>query len=224
MSEKQDNPLKSYLFKRRFLLLLIMLLAMLVIVPFLGDYSRFRFVVDMVVTGIFIAAMYAISDKKYNLFLALFLVIPMFADIWVDYFSSAEKTLVVSQICGILFIGFAIFNIIHFMLKQKEVTREMIYAAVVVYLLMALLWSNVYQLLETFAPGSFGMPDGQMQKDRLLFLYFSLVTITTLGYGDMTPLTDRAAGLASVEALTGQIYLVVLVAWLVGMHVSRRSK
>lgn len=224
MSEKQDNPLKSYLFKRRFLLLLIMLLAMLVIVPFLGDYSRFRFVVDMVVTGIFIAAMYAISDKKYNLFLALFLVIPMFADIWVDYFSSAEKTLVVSQICGILFIGFAIFNIIHFMLKQKEVTREMIYAAVVVYLLMALLWSNVYQLLETFAPGSFGMPDGQMQNDRLLFLYFSLVTITTLGYGDMTPLTDRAAGLASVEALTGQIYLVVLVAWLVGMHVSRRSK
>jgi uncharacterized membrane protein len=201
-----------------------MILAMLVIVPFLGDFSRFRFVVDMVVTGIFIAVMYAISDKKYNLFLALFLVIPMFVDIWADYFSSAEKTLVVSQICGILFIGFAIFNIIKFMLKQKEVTREMIYAAVVVYLLMALLWSNVYQLLETFAPGSFEMPGGQMQNDRLLFLYFSLVTITTLGYGDMTPLTDRAAGLASVEALTGQIYLVVLVAWLVGMHVSRRSK
>jgi hypothetical protein len=224
MIENRNSTLKSFLFKRRFFFLLIMLLAMLVIVPFLGDYSRFQFVVDIVVTGIFIAAMYAISDKKYNLFLALFLVIPMFADIWVDYFSSAEKTLVVSQICGILFIGFAIFNIIHFMLKQKEVTREMIYAAVVVYLLMALLWSNVYQLLETFAPGSFGMPDGQMQNDRLLFLYFSLVTITTLGYGDMTPLTDRAAGLASVEALTGQIYLVVLVAWLVGMHVSKRSK
>ena len=68
------------------------------------------------------------------------------------------------------------------------------------------------------------MPEGQLQNDRLLFLYFSLVTITTLGYGDMTPLTDRAAGLASVEALSGQIYLVVLVAWLVGMHVSKKSK
>jgi hypothetical protein len=201
-----------------------MLLAMLVGVPFIGDYSRLRFVVDIVITGIFVAALYAISDKKNNVLFALFLIIPLFVDIWADYFTSADRTLVVSQICGILFFGFAIFQIINFITKQTEVTREVIYAAVVVYLLMAMLWANVYQMLETLAPGSFQMPDGQIQNDRILFLYFSLVTITTLGYGDMTPLTDRAAGLASVEAFAGQIYLVVLVAWLVGMYVSKRSK
>ncbi|MGD9235926.1 MAG: potassium channel family protein, partial [Desulfobacterales bacterium] len=105
-----------------------------------------------------------------------------------------------------------------------EVTVEMIFAAVVVYLLMAMLWADLYRLLETLSPGSFDMPGGEIQNDRILFLYFSLVTITTLGYGDITPLTDNAAGLAVVEALTGQIYLVVLVAWLVGMHVSKRAK
>jgi hypothetical protein len=201
-----------------------MLLALLVVVPFIGDYSRFRFVVDIVVTGIFIAAMYAISDKKHSLFLALFLLIPMMVDMWADYFTKTDGIFVISQICGIVFFGFAIYNIINFICKQSEVTAEVIYAAVVVYLLMAMFWSNAYQMLETLAPGSFEMPGGQIQNDRILFLYFSLVTITTLGYGDMTPLTDRAAGLASVEAFIGQIYLVVLVAWLVGMHVSKRSK
>ena len=56
------------------------------------------------------------------------------------------------------------------------------------------------------------------------FEYFSFITITTLGYGDITPVTDKATALALIEAVVGQIYLVVLVAWLVGMHVSQRSK
>ena len=224
MVTKETANLKSYLFKKRFFLLLILLLAMLMGVPFIGDDSGLRFVVDIFVSGIFIAAMYAISDKKYNVLLALFLIIPMLVDMWADYFTSADRTLVVSQIFSIFFLGFAIFHVVNFIFKQKEVTPEIIFASVVVYLLMALLWSNIYQLLETFAPGSFQMPGGQIQNDRLLFLYFSLVTITTLGYGDMTPLTDRAAGLATVEALVGQIYLVVMVAWLVGMHVSKRSR
>ena len=56
------------------------------------------------------------------------------------------------------------------------------------------------------------------------FEYLSFVTITTLGYGDITPLTDKASALVIIEAVVGQIYLVVLVAWLVGMHVSQKSK
>lgn len=216
--------IKPYLFERRFLFLLIVILAMLVVVPFVEDYSGINFLIVIAVTGIFIATMYAISHKKHHVVLALFLVSPTIGMLWIDYFIKAEWAFVIGEICGVLFFGFAIFHIVNFMLKENEVTKEMIYAAVVVYLLMAMLWSDIYQLLERLAPGSFSMPDGQIQYDRRLFLYFSLVTITTLGYGDMTPLTDRAAGLASVEALSGQIYLVVLVAWLVGMHVSKRSK
>lgn len=224
MIAKDNMTIKQYLFERRFLLLLILLLAMLLLVPFMEDYSGFRFLVDITITGIFIAAMYAISTKKHHVIFALFLVAPMIVTFWIDYFMTVKWAFVIAEICGIIFFLFAIINIVNFIRKEDEVTQEVIYAAVVVYLLMAMLWSNLYQLLETLAPGSFSMPEGQIQNDRLLFLYFSLVTITTLGYGDMTPLTDRAAGLASVEALSGQIYLVVLVAWLVGMHVSKRSK
>lgn len=216
--------IKSYLFERRFLFLLILLLTLIVGAPFIGDYTGIRFVVQIVATGIFIFAMYAISTKQHHVIFALFLVVPTIVTLWIDYFTSVKWAIVISEICGVLFFGFAIILIVNFICKENEVTREVIFAAVVVYLLMAMLWADIYQLLEQLAPGSFAMPDGQIQNDRNLFLYFSLVTITTLGYGDMTPLTDRAAGLASVEALSGQIYLVVLVAWLVGMHVSKRSK
>jgi len=224
MSAKENMMIKPYLFERRFFFLLILLLAMLVAVPFIEDYSGFRFLIDIAITGIFIAAMYAISDKKHHLIIALFLVAPMIVSLWVDYFMTVKWAFVIGEICGIFFFGFAIINIVNFIRRENEVTKEVIYAAVVVYLLMAMLWANLYQLIETLAPGSFSMPGSQMQNDRLLFLYFSLVTITTLGYGDMTPLTDHAAGLAAVEAFSGQIYLVVLVAWLVGMYVSKQSR
>jgi voltage-gated potassium channel len=224
MNAKENVTLKQYLFAGRFLFLLILILVMLVAVPFIEDYSGLRFVVDIVLSAIFIATLYAISHKKQYLIFALFLIGPTIAGQWVDYFLRVKWSFVMGEICGVLFFGFAIINIINFMRKEKEVTSEVIYAAVVVYLLIAMLWSNVYQLLETLVPGSFSMPEGQIKNDRLLFLYFSIVTITTLGYGDITPLTDRAGGLAAVEAFTGQIYLVVLVAWLVGMHVSRKSK
>ena len=216
--------IKSFLFERRFLFLLILILTLIVAAPFFGDYTGFRFLVDMVATGIFVFAMYAISEKKHHLVFAFFLVVPTVLALWLDYFAIVEWALVISQFCGILFFGFVIILIVNFIRNAKEVTAEVIFAAVVVYLLMALLWADLYRVLEILSPGSFSMPEGQIQYDRALFTYFSMVTITTLGYGDMTPLTDRAAGLASVEALCGQIYLVVLVAWLVGMHVSKRSK
>ena len=224
MTGNKNVGLKSYLFQKRFLFLLILLLTLIVVVPFIGDYSGLRIVVDISATGVFIAAMYAISEKKHQLIIALFLVVPTILTLWMNYFTSGKWALAASEICGILFFGFAIVIIVNYIRRQRDVTTEIIFAAVVVYLLMAMLWADLYRLLETFTPGSFEMPGGQIQNDRILFVYFSLVTITTLGYGDMTPVTDQAAGLASVEAITGQIYLVVLVAWLVGMHVSKRSK
>ena len=58
----------------------------------------------------------------------------------------------------------------------------------------------------------------------MVFQYYSFVTITTLGYGDITPVTEVAKTFSPLEAVVGQLYLVVVVAWLVGMHVSKRSK
>ncbi len=111
-----------------------------------------------------------------------------------------------------------------FIARSPQVTQDVIIAAVVVYLLMALMWSYAYALLAYYQPGAFSALEGLDRDSRQFFLYYSFVTLTTLGFGDITPLTEKAKSLTVLEAFIGQVYLVVVLAWLVGMHVSRKSK
>ena len=85
------------------------------------------------------------------------------------------------------------------------------------------MWAFAYALLALLEPGSFNVTPNEGRGDFLVFHYYSIVTLTTLGYGDVTPLTEVARAISALEALVGQLYLVVVMAWLVGMHVSRKS-
>ena len=108
-------------------------------------------------------------------------------------------------------------------LAKGQVDAEKLTGALCVYLLIALLFSYGYWLCdkllpEAFAPGSAG------SEDFGRWLYFSLVTLTTLGYGDVQPVHPAARTMASMEAVIGQLYLAVLVARLVGLHISQGSR
>ena len=81
----------------------------------------------------------------------------------------------------------------------------------------------IYTFLESVDPASFNINHSPGRGDLLVFQYCSFVTITTLGSGDITPVTEVAKAFSALEAIFGQFYLVVVVAWLVWMHVSRRT-
>jgi len=215
--------LKRFFFKHRILFLLAGILNMIIGNPFLGDIFHYGIIPDLFFSVIFILGIYAISQKKRHIVIALVLVIPIFIGIWSSHIYQTEEPHVIGQLFGALFFGFVIGILIKFIFNEKEITREVIFAAIVVYLLMAMMWTFAYIILEYFYPGSFSMPEG-LSRDTFQYLYFSFVTITTLGYGDIAPLTQKASSLVILEAVIGQMYLVIVVAWLVGMHVSRRSR
>ena len=107
------------------------------------------------------------------------------------------------------------------------VTLDTIAGAVCVYLLLAVIWALIFSLLELVHPGSF-LSDGRMlpssSRHRAVsptLLYLSVVTLSTLGYGDVLPVTEQARMLAAIEAIIGQLYLAVLIARLVGIEASR---
>jgi hypothetical protein len=103
------------------------------------------------------------------------------------------------------------------------VTADKIYGALCVYLLIGLTWGFMFLTLEGVQPGSFSLGQGQpngIAKDPATLVYFSFVTLSTVGYGDITPLSPPARSLAFMEAIIGQIYLAVLVARLVGLHIA----
>jgi len=77
----------------------------------------------------------------------------------------------------------------------------------------------MYVIIDMLYPGSFADTDGKIVQDGPDFLFFSYVTLTTVGYGNIHALTDQARSLASLEALTGQLYLTIMVARLVGLHI-----
>ena len=224
MIEKENTGLKLYLYERRFLILLILCFTTLLVGPFIGDDHRLRYLFDLVVSVIFLSAMFAIVEKIRQLLISVCLAVPMLVAMWSQYLFESRALAISGEICGVLFFAYAIIHIVKHILKQEEVTKETIFAALVIYMLAAFMWARIYSLLEMLQSSSFSMPAGHLFGDRLVFLYYSFVTITTLGYGDITPLTDKASALTIVEAISGQIYLVVLVAWLVGMHVSKKSK
>lgn len=107
-----------------------------------------------------------------------------------------------------------------FILTRETVSRNVVYAALSVYLMFAFAWTELYMLLELTHPGSFShvvLPDGQSPV-TVSFFYFSMITITTVGFGDIVPVTPPARMLTICEAMVGQLYLVAVVATVVGLR------
>jgi hypothetical protein len=124
-----------------------------------------------------------------------------------------------ATLLGIALGVFAAIAALRFALAGRKVDAERLSAALSAYLLAGHLFGLTYFQVEQLRPGSFGIggvPTLPAQLDLHTAIYFSFVTLATLGYGDISPLTPTARGLAVSEAILGQLYLAVLVARLVG--------
>jgi voltage-gated potassium channel len=118
---------------------------------------------------------------------------------------------------------------ISFTLKQvalsTDISANRLVGAVCVYLLLGVIWAVAYTVLNMIAPGSFqGFVPTEGRSWNSEWLYFSFVTMTTLGYGDISPVTATARALAYMQALFGQLYVAILVAGLVSSYISSRQR
>ena len=121
-----------------------------------------------------------------------------------------------------LFAATSLVMILRFVLTQRRVNSNVIFAAISVYLLIGIVFGTVFSWVAYGNEAAFSPPQDVSAGDSSLF-YYSFVTLTTLGFGDISPASEGARALTVVEALIGQIYLVVLIARLVAMHIARRQ-
>jgi hypothetical protein len=119
-------------------------------------------------------------------------------------------------------LGLSTTLVVHWAIHRTTVTVDTISAALSGYYLIGFTWALIYALVDVLIVGAFSHP---LDTHGVLYraLYFSFVTLTTLGFGDVTPTHPLTQALVTIEALLGQIYLVVLVARLVSMRVSVRA-
>ena len=215
----------------RHAVLLVTLLSLYIINPFVQAFFSSRpglIVLDLLVSTTLLAATYAVHRSKKVLLVAAVFAAPAIAGRWASYAVYTDWLSVFSHCFGFLFLAFTAGAVLLNVLRPSRVTGDIVNGAVCVYMLVGLAWAFLFSLLEVLQPGSFNLPDlsaepidpASMDVRRLsVFMYYSLVTLTTLGYGDITPVTPLARNLAAFEAVMGQLYIAILVARLVGLHI-----
>ena len=128
-----------------------------------------------------------------------------------------------ASICTILFLVFTLVSLLRAVVRSERITHDTIYGSLSVYLLMALAWGSAYLLLETLQPGALSMDRVRHPNHRIDWfdcMFYSFVTLTTIGYGDIVPVTAHSRSLSILEAVSGVLYVAVLVARLVGLYSS----
>ncbi|MDD9303752.1 MAG: Ion channel protein [Desulfobacter sp.] len=211
--------------REKFIILLTMLLLNVIAAPFFSNTGYFELVLDITFTGVMLSAIFSLSKSgTVSLVASVTLMLPCLFFIWLGYFyTPKENVILASSVLQAFFILYIALMIILSIFKAPKVTRDVIAAAVVVYLFASLLFAKLYMILELVYPGSFSMDHNLIVESPGVLKYFSIVTLSTLGYGDIVPMSSPARSLVSVEAIFGQIYLAVLVARLVSMHGSASS-
>ena len=207
--------------------LLVTILFIMIAYPLLPPSNLTRLIFQILITGILIFSIYSLIQNKRQFTIGLFLAVPALALGWIGLYTSAHFITIAGLMFRILFFGYIIFVFLTSIFKSKEITSDLIYGSICIYFLIGFEWSFIYSLSEVMKPGSFEL-SSIIQGTEITandthsiyphFIYFSFTTLTTLGYGDILPRTLSSKFLTSLEAITGQFYVAVLVARLVALH------
>ncbi|MHC4911733.1 MAG: ion channel [Planctomycetota bacterium] len=205
----------------RSIVLLISISLTLALRPFIeGLIGIGNLLMDIFATIVLISGLYAASEKKHFFYIGMLIAFPAIAVHWLSYLVAVPSSLIVGEVFSTMFFTFLVVLILNHLCKEKKITADVIAGAICGYLLIGLMWANLFSVLEILQPGSFQIPD-HLSADSSIFTYYSYVTLTTLGFGDIIPMTNQARSLSVLESVVGPIYLAVVVARLVGMGISQ---
>ena len=206
--------------------LLVVLLLLIVVSPSIPEGSS-GVLFELVFDSILIAGVYSVGPGRHQWPFLLLTVVTL-AVRWGELLSGGPQLDVGALLITVLWLIYAVSIIIGHLFQRHDVTADTILGAVVTYLLAAIAFTFAFEIVELLQAGSFsGIPDQARSHRAELgssMLYFSFVCITTMGYGDIVPVSDIARPLAVLEGVFGQLYLAVMIARLVGLHIASSHK
>lgn len=213
----------------RFTLLLITILLMLAAQPIFSGHVIVQTVVTVCISLVLLSALYALRNTRGFFVVALILMVPSIGSRLLLQFTTNPTIEMFGAISSCLFLCVTVAALVSRLFAVKSVTLDTICAAICAYLLIGVAWSYAYAALELRNPGAFSatlLHRTAANSAPLLaslhdFIYYSFVCLTTIGYGDIAPLSEGARTLSVMEAVFGQLYMAILIARLVGMQVGQ---
>ena len=213
--------------QNNFFYLLGAFVFLLITIPVVRDLygTANNFIGQLAFSTTLILAVLGLAKSLKWLVIGLLLVLSGFICSYLFVFSENPALVYIALISDLLFLILTIIIATKQVVSFETINLHNIAGAICVYILLGIIWAILYLLIYTLIPNSFsGIHESDQQILLHDFLYFSFVTLTTLGYGDLLPLSATAKTLAFVEAIFGQFYIATLVAGLVAVHISGRSK
>jgi ion channel len=225
--ERQTRPshLRTHLAAKRgfrfsVVYFLYALILNIIVSPFVGEFRGGLLVETALMTLVLLSALLAIGGRLRTL-VGVFLVAPALVGEWLSFWQPSLLFSVVFRGSGLLFIGFVVVQFLRFIVRAPRVDLEVLCAGVAVYLMLGLLWSFAYVLVDRLVPDSFVFTVGPVFSHSMTgfnALYFSFTTLSTVGYGDIVPVSGVARMLAIVEAVFGMFYVALLISRLVSLY------
>ena len=216
----------------RFAILLCALLIFICALPFVSESGFGAVALRYGTPLLLIAAVYSVSERRWPLILAIVLASPAVVAHVLPELIGAHETLLFRMAVSSVFLSYITILLSGFLLRQERVSADMILGAMNVYLLVAIIFTFLHVIAEIARPGSYlyqgeslsAVLGGRSESQVIAFLlYFSLVTLTTLGYGDISPAVPVARTLCSMEAVIGQLFVAVFIARMVAIHIGQRE-
>jgi voltage-gated potassium channel len=223
------NPVLKRLRFRRFstVQLLVALVVLLISAPFVEELEGGHFILSVLFSLVLLAGVFAVANRKRSLAIALTLAIPAITARWINQLRPDLVHASVFLVFALVLLAFVIGHLLHFVLRAPVVNVEVLCASIAAYLMLGLMWTVAYWLVDQVTPGgafSFNTHRGAQSMNGFTGFYFSFITLSTVGYGDITPVSQAARWLAAMEAMTGLLYVAVLIARLVSLYSAPKSE
>jgi hypothetical protein len=186
------------------------LVALFVLAPLVESVPGGSYLEASLLTGVLISSVLALRGRAPLFSAAIFLGAAALASRWA-YHLHDESLLPFAQSVFIAFVVFVLFHFFRFVFRAQRVSSEVLCAALNIYLLMILIWSNLYGIVAFADSNAFRLANGE-PLEGFNTVYFSIIAMTTVGFGDIAPVSNLARMLTGLEALTGTIYIAVVLA------------
>jgi voltage-gated potassium channel len=233
------RTLRDQFLARRHTALLVAIVIAFAVRPLIGDAAIAPFAFSIALLLLMLIALYAIQvdelvgereallgQRRRRRAVGLALAVLAIAERLGILFAPSPELYMIGSVSWLAFFSFVTWTELRSVLRQRQVTSETISMSVSAYLLLSVSWGLLYVVIFQHQPQAFSFstssaPSFAQHNVFPTFIYFSLTTLSTIGFGDITPVSLQARYAAVAEGITGQFYLAILVARLVGMQMSR---
>ena len=205
--------------------LLVALGLLFVSAPFVEDLPCGNLVEAMLLTVVMVSAVVAVGGRHKSLIVALVLLAPALAGKWINHLYPDLLPPAIFLAASVLFFGFVVARLLAFIVRAPRVDANVLCAGLAGFLMLGLLWAPAYLAVARMNPQAFTLPaapGAPATLEPFSAFYFSFITLCTVGYGDIAPVSNVARMLAITEAITGLFYMAVLISRLVSLHSSAR--